>query len=534
LNERRARIGFWLVLAAGALLLSLGAGSLPLLDPDESRFARTSVEMVRSGDLVVPHFEGQPRLVKPPLLHWIQSTLFRLFGTSERVARLPSAVATLLSLLIVGWVALRRFGHEGALWAAAILGTMPLVVAVGKLGTLDALLAVHVLAVIALDIAEPKETGSHLGLAVGFLLGLAFLTKGPVGVVVPLLVMLAGRTASGREILPRRASAIEAVAGWCIVVLPWTLAFIRRLGFDQSLSIVRGEALERFFVGSDHIEPPWFFLGVLGVGIFPWIAPLVVALGRMVVQRSNPASRTALYAGAGLVAGLFFFSLSKSKLANYILPLPPLAAILLTWELGQELQSPRERITAPILITMSLGAAGLGLILASGLGLDPRAAAFAPTGAVIYGLGAVAGFVGLILRRPRWVWGGAAAASALFLAAAFLLLVPQIARTRTSAYLIDEVPALREASRPVVTVDMKVPSLTHYLDRVPEEVDLRDFDQRLALDDAPLFVFDEDDLSGVAPETAAGLDEVGRQGKYVVLEKVPDPADSPQLDGAGR
>ena len=61
-------------MAAGALLLSLGAGSLPLLDPDESRFARTSVEMVRSGDLVVPHFEGQPRLVKPPLLHWIQST----------------------------------------------------------------------------------------------------------------------------------------------------------------------------------------------------------------------------------------------------------------------------------------------------------------------------------------------------------------------------------------------------------------------------------------------------------------------------
>ena len=534
MDDRRARIGFWIVLAAGAVLLSLGAGSVPLLDPDESRFARTSVEMVRSGDLVVPHFEGQPRLVKPPLLHWIQSTLFRLFGASERVARLPSAAATLLSLLIVGWVAFRRFGHEGALWAAAILGSMPLVVAVGKLGTLDALLAVHVLAVIALDIAEPKETGSHLGLAIGFLLGLAFLTKGPVGVVVPLLVMLAGRTASGREILPRRGSALLAVAGWCFVVLPWGLAFIRRLGFGQALSIVRGEALERFFVGADHVEPPWFFLVVLAVGIFPWIAPLVVALARMIVQRNDPASRTALYAGAGLVAGLVFFSLSKSKLANYLLPLPPLAAILLTWELGQELQSPRERITAPILITTSLGAAGLGLMLASGTGLDPLAASFAPTGAVIYGLGALVGLVGLFLRRPRWVWGGAAASSALFLAAAFLLLVPQIARTRTSAYLIEETPRLRDPSRTVVTVDMKVPSLTYYLDRVPEEVDLRDFDRYLARDDAPLFVFDEDDLPAVTPESAAGLQEVGRQGKYIVLEKIPDPASSPQLDDAGR
>jgi len=521
-------------MAAGALLLSLGAGSLPLLDPDESRFARTSVEMVRSGDLVVPHFEGQPRLVKPPLLHWIQSTLFRVFGTSERVARLPSAAATLLSLLIVGWVALRRFGNEGALWAVAILGTMPLVVAVGKLGTLDALLAVHVLAVVALDIVEPKEKGSHLGLAIGFLLGLAFLTKGPVGVVVPLLIMLAGRTASGRELLPRRGSVVEAVAGWCVVVLPWVLAFVRRLGLEQSLAIVRGEALERFFVGTDHIEPPWFFLGVLAVGTFPWIAALIVALARVVVQRKDSASRTALYAGAGLVAGLLFFSLSKSKLANYLLPLPPLAAILLTWELGQELQSPRERITAPILITTSLGAASLGLMLAAVMGLEPRAAGFAPTGAVIYGLGALVGVVGLVLRRPRWVWGGAAAASALFLAAAFLLLVPQIARTRTSAYLVEEMPILRDPSRPVVTVDMKVPSLTYYLDRVPEEVSLRDFGQRLARDDAPLFVFDEDDLSGVAPETRAGLEEVGRQGKYLVLEKTETAAAPHKLDGAGR
>lgn len=533
MDERRARIGFWAVLAAGALLLSLGAGSLPLLDPDESRFARTSVEMVRSGDLVVPHFEGQPRLVKPPLLHWIQSALFRPFGPSERLARLPSAAATLLSLLIVGWVALRRFGHEGALWAAAILGSMPLVVAVGKLGTLDALLAVHVFAVIALDIAEPEETGSHMGLAVGFLLGLAFLTKGPVGVVVPLLVMLAGRTASRREILPRRQAIVEAVAGWCVVVLPWTLAFVTRLGFDRAFGIVRGEALERFFAGADHIEPPWFFLGVIAVGIFPWIGAVVVALARVVVQRSDPASRTALYAGAGLVAGLLFFSLSKSKLVTYILPLPPLAAILLTWELGQELESPRERIVAPVLIASSLGAAGLGLMLASGLGLDPVAASFAPTGAVIYGIGALLGFVGLILRRPRWVWGGAAASSAVFLAAAFLLLVPQIAQTRTSAYLIDEVPALRDAGRSVVAVDMKVPSLTYYLDRVPEGVDMKDFEQRLAQEDSPLFVFDEGDLESLRPEIAAGLSEVGQQGKYVVMEKTPGLIGAPWLDGTG-
>ena len=61
-------------LVIAALLLAYGAPSLPLWDPDEARFARTSVEMVRSGDIVVPHFEGQPRIVKPPMVHWVQSS----------------------------------------------------------------------------------------------------------------------------------------------------------------------------------------------------------------------------------------------------------------------------------------------------------------------------------------------------------------------------------------------------------------------------------------------------------------------------
>jgi hypothetical protein len=153
---------------------------------------------------------------------------------------------------------------------------------------------------------------------------------------------------------------------------------------------------------------------------------------------------------------------------------------------------------------------------------------------MIYGFGAIFGMIGLIFRRPRWVWGGAAVSSALFLAAAFVLLLPQIAQTRSSAYLVDEVAGLRDADRTIVVVDMKVPSLTYYLDRVPEGVDMKDFESRLARGDSPLFVFDEDDLASLRPETAAGLSEVGRQGKYTVLEKVGAVRGAPKLDGPQR
>ena len=123
-HESRSRRLVPAVLLLATVLLGLGAASIPLFDPDEARFARTSLEMQRSGDPVVPTFEGQPRLIKPPLLHWIQSSLFSVFGTGEWVVRLPSILATLGTLLLTGVVARRRFGEQGALWAIVVKDDM--------------------------------------------------------------------------------------------------------------------------------------------------------------------------------------------------------------------------------------------------------------------------------------------------------------------------------------------------------------------------------------------------------------------------
>lgn len=154
------QLGLGAVVIAAGVLLSLASATVPLLDPDEARFARTSVEMISDGDVVVPHFEGRPRLVKPPLVHWIQSSLFRLFGVGEFAARLHSTLATMLTLWLAGWVAARRFGDEAAVWSAAILATMPLVAVAGFLGTIDALLALPMFAAVALDMTPPPRAAS--------------------------------------------------------------------------------------------------------------------------------------------------------------------------------------------------------------------------------------------------------------------------------------------------------------------------------------------------------------------------------------
>ncbi|HEX5045271.1 MAG TPA: glycosyltransferase family 39 protein [Candidatus Polarisedimenticolaceae bacterium] len=515
-TETRAARALAVVVSAAVLLLLLGSLRAPLIDPDEARFARTSVEMLRSGDPVVPTFEGHPRLVKPPLVHWLQTVLFQTFGIHPWLARLPAMLSTLGSLLLVAWVARRRFGNEGAAWAAAIFLTSPLVVVTGKVGTLDALLAVHVFAALALDMAEPNEAGPYRGAAVGALLGLAFLAKGPVGVILPLLAMLAGRTAASRPVVPRLRAAVSAVLAMAAVILPWGLAFLQRIGEAGVKSTLRQEVLDRYLEGTAHVQPPWFYGLVLALGFLPWAAPLALGLVRVIGDRRSPAARTALYAAAALLIGVGFLSLGKGKLPNYVLPLAPLVPLLVTWELGREIERRHESMRGSVLLTFTLAAMTLLFGAAAAL---PRLSPYAPialTGSVLYGLALLVACGGLLSRSPRRVYGAAAVGAGLFLLVASATVFPRVAEERSCRTLATEVPALQSA-RPVVLVDVRAPSLTFYLDRVPELISLGEVPARAGRGDRPLLLVTEKDVRAVAG-MGLSLRLVHRVGRWSVFE----------------
>lgn len=517
--EGRDRYFFWVVVSVAAALIFLGLGEPSLIDPDEARFARTSVEMTRSRDLVVPTFEGKPRIVKPPLLHWMQAALFLGFGSGELPSRLPAAFATLGSMFLVAWIARRRFGMEGAAWAAAIFITQPLVFITGRLGTTDALLSFHVLGALSLDMAEPDEAGRHKAAAMGALLGMAFLAKGPIGIVLPLLVILAGRTATGREVLPRSRTLLVALAGWGVVVLPWGLAFLKRLGAGEVFGSLRRETLERYFSESIHMEPPWYYATVLILGCLPWVATLPLALFRVAGRLRSRTAPTALYAGAGLLAGLLFFSLGKGKLPQYILPLSPLVALVVAWELGRELEAPGPRRLGPSLLAGALLL--LMVILGAVAAVHPDAAVryTGLVGAISYGAGGLVALAGLLRHRPRLVYGAAAVAGAAFLMAGALVLHPAIGRDRSAAPLLEKVPELA-SGRPVLLIDIDIPSMTFYRDRVSERVPLEELISRLRRPDDPLLVVASADLGRVRPDVLTRLREIGRHGKLHVFEKI--------------
>src|SRR5262249_13291005 len=103
----------------------LGIWSLPLVDRDEPRFAEASREMIERGNYIVPYFNNQLRLDKPPLTYWAQIASYQIFAENDFAARFPSAIAAaLVAVLLFAWG--RRVGGHNVGWLTAIIFALSL------------------------------------------------------------------------------------------------------------------------------------------------------------------------------------------------------------------------------------------------------------------------------------------------------------------------------------------------------------------------------------------------------------------------
>ena len=501
------------LLVAAAILLGWGSASTPLFDPDEARFARTSVEMVDSGDWVVPTFQGVPRLVKPPLIHWLQSSIFRLVGPSAWSARLHALLATLVTLTLTMQVARRRSGAGAGIWAGAVLITMPLVFALGRLGTIDALLAGHVAAILAIEL-QPTSVPRGAWV-VGALGGLAFLAKGPVGLALPAIAILAGRTAVGRRLLPTWPQAGAACLAGLATIAVWVVPLFLRIGGGEAGDTLRREVFDRVVAGTAHVEPWWYYAAALALALLPWSAVILCGLVRGLGGRRDEVGGLQRFAAAGAVAGVVLLSLSQGKLVTYALPLAPLFGWVAVGEMNVQLRRPQahRRSSGLLLATLWLFAAGLTVVATDDGEPGRRMAATLAAGG--FGVAAVVGTVAWSRRRLQGLYAAALAATGLLYLAVVGLLLPELASRRSSLPLIRSISGIQQA--PVVTVEMKVPSLAFYLDRPIEEVAMSQLSQRLDRDDQPVYVLDEGEVERLPAVLRSRLRQLGHAGKYVAF-----------------
>lgn len=309
------------------LTFFLGLGRQAIGDADEGFYAEAAREMVEGGDWLTPHFNYEYRWQKPILYYWLTAATYLLTGPTEWAARLWSALSG-AGLVLLTWGASRRLlpDDRSAWLAGAIAATCYGYFAMARAALPDLPLAFCITLCIW---AALERRWALCGLGAG----LGFLLKGPVGVVVPVIVLVPIWWRERKSIVIRPRDLAIAAAVFAVVGVPWYAAMTSTHGAAYLQSFFIGDNLERF--ATDRFNEPrpfWFYVPIVVGGMMPWAAYLLILPRRLpgqLLRRTRALTPAEWRLLTWAVMPLLFFTASIGKQPRYILPvLPPLAILL--------------------------------------------------------------------------------------------------------------------------------------------------------------------------------------------------------------
>jgi 4-amino-4-deoxy-L-arabinose transferase-like glycosyltransferase len=351
----RSRVIALLVLVSAAWFGTLGVR--PLYKADESRYGEISREMLASGDWVTPRLNGFRYFEKPPLQYWATAGLFYFFGEKDYVARLWTALIGFAGILLVFYAGNRLWGAPAGAYAAAVLAGSPLYVLLGQVDTLDMSVSVFLAAALVAFL---------LGRMLWFwaMCALAVLSKGLIGLVLPAIAIFLFMVWKRDWPLVRRIRPVSGPLLFLAIAAPWFVAVSAANPEFLHFFFVQ-EHFQRFTTEMHHrVEPFWYFVPIVAAGLGPWLLPFV----RSLAPRDDATRLLVIW-----VAAVFlFFSASGSKLAPYVLPIFPAAALLVGRSLAREWSPGALLVQAAALIVVSVSAAIVVPILATGYPLYAR------------------------------------------------------------------------------------------------------------------------------------------------------------------
>jgi 4-amino-4-deoxy-L-arabinose transferase-like glycosyltransferase len=322
-----------LLLAALTFFAGLGRGAIT--DSDEAFYAESAREMVVSGDWLTPHYNYEPRFQKPILYYWLTSITYLATGPTEFGARLWAALAGLGLVLVTAACGRRWYDESTGLLAGAIVATNFGYFSIARMALPDLPLTFCItLAIWAALVStlESERSPRKFVLLAALGLGLGFLMKGPVGIIIPVIVIVPVLAIERRSIA---LTPIDLVLGFVVmmaVAMPWYLLMWFRHGNDYLQGFFVGDNFERF--ATDRFNDPrpwWFYLPVVAGGLLPWTPLALTWLGPITsfIRRRRDVGTIDLRLILWALLPLVFYTLSVGKQPRYILPvLPPLALLL--------------------------------------------------------------------------------------------------------------------------------------------------------------------------------------------------------------
>ena len=367
--RRTLALSLSLLLITAGVLFFAGLGRLPLIEPDEGRNAEVGREMLVSGDWITPHFNSFAVLDKPAVFFWMVAASLKTFGVSEGAARLPSALMAAATMLLVWFLARRMFGDSAGLRAGIIFAACPLALALAREVIFDMTLTFLVtVAMVAFWLAEENNFLVPWFDALMFAaMGLAVITKGFVGILIPLVAIGIYEAARGRWREWLRLRWGLGLLVFFAVALPWFIAVsIRNPDFPRYA--FWNESLKRFATGAARRGGGiFYYLPVFLGGFFPWSFFLLFA-GWHRLRRwrelKQEAGRPILFLLCWAAWIFVFFTLSHSKLPTYFLPaVVPLS--ILTGRVWQDVGR-EEHVRPPDWLTAGFALLlGLGVVVAA-------------------------------------------------------------------------------------------------------------------------------------------------------------------------
>jgi 4-amino-4-deoxy-L-arabinose transferase-like glycosyltransferase len=323
-----SRLAVALLALTAVFLLFHDLGGAALFNPDEGRNAEIAREVLETGDWITPYYNFLPRIEKPMFFYAAAAASYKLFGVSERAARLPSALAALGIVLMTYFFVRRLYGARASLWSAVVLVTAVQFNVFARIVIVDMVLAFFITAALmfyylASVTEEPSVKRRYYFIMYAAVAG-ATLVKGPIGFIFPGMIVVAYIAAR------RQWSALkEMEIGWgllifLLIVSPWyAAAEVRRPGY---LAYFLGrEHFARFLTPDFNRGKPWYyFFVVVAVGFFPW----TILLPRMTMRFWRNCDAFAQFTLLWAAVPFVFYSFSSSKMSEYLLPIYPALAAL--------------------------------------------------------------------------------------------------------------------------------------------------------------------------------------------------------------
>jgi 4-amino-4-deoxy-L-arabinose transferase-like glycosyltransferase len=368
--------------ALWALLLLLSLVR-PLAVPDEGRYAEVGRWMLQSGDWLAPRLNGIPFFHKPPLLHWLQASSMAVFGQHIWAARLVPALNAGLMMVALFVCARQLAGEATARRAMVMLGTSLTFLAGGQYVNHDMLVATWIgiaIWLFALSFLKGERPDAALARWGFVACALGVLSKGLIGLVLPGLVIFVWLIWSGQAKKMLSFPWVSGLLICAVIAAPWFVVAQQKFPglFDY---LFGAQQFGRYTGKTFNNAQPWWFYGLaLLLLFFPWLFFTLGQIGR--ASRVNPSTDPRVFslAWVWVLAILVFFSIPRSKLVGYILPVLPAVALLAAW--GWERSMAQVRHAGKIwtgLVALALSAAVITNFMVEDVTRDRYTIDIAPT-----------------------------------------------------------------------------------------------------------------------------------------------------------